>query len=103
MGNGATRRWFLTGFGTVAAGALAACGAGGGSAGGGTNTAGQSKQPVSLTFESYSSGGQAGGQINEFENWKQALERAHQLYPWITVDSTFVGSLSPGSYDRWTA
>ena len=104
--NRTTRRAMLAtlaGLAPAGAGALAACGAGSGTAAGGAGTANQSKQPVSLTFESYSSGGQAGGQIHEFENWKQALDRAHQLYPWITVDSTFVGSLSPGSYDRWTA
>src|SRR5438034_1233610 len=99
-----TRRTLLAGFTALGAAALAACGAGGNATGGGaTDTTNKAKQPVSLTFESYSSGGQAGGQINEFDNWKQALDRAHQKYPWITVDSTFVGSLTPGSYDRWTA
>src|SRR6266542_3337251 len=95
-----TRRWVLGGFATLAASGLAACSGQGSSSSTDTSKA---KQPVSLTFESYSSGGQQGGQINEFENWKQALDRAHQKYPWITVDSTFVGSLTPGSYDRWTA
>src|SRR4051812_4025261 len=103
MGDRPTRRWLLTGLATLGGAALAACGAGGGGGGGTTDTTNKNKQPVTLTFESYSSGGQAGGQINEFENWKQALDRAHQKYPWITVDSTFVGSLTPGSYDRWTA
>jgi len=98
-----TRRTLLAGFTTFGTAALAACGAGGGGGAGGTTDTTKSKQPVSLTFESYASGGQAGGQINEFDNWKQALDRAHQKYPWITVDATFVGSLTPGSYDRWTA
>ena len=106
----ATRRWMLGSFGaTAAAGVLAACGAATGSSGGTTGSAAQGNSatkthaPVTLTFESYSSGGQAGGQINEFENWKQTFERAKQKYPWITVESTFVGGMSPGSYDRWTA
>src|SRR5436190_9284431 len=98
-----TRRTLLAGFTTFGTAALAACGAGGGGGAGGTTDTTKSKQPVSLTFESYASGGQAGGQINEFDNWKQALDRAHQKYPWITVDATFVGNLTPGNYDRWTA
>jgi multiple sugar transport system substrate-binding protein len=99
MGMRPTRRWALGTFAAGAAGGLAAC-AGGGAA---APAATRSNQPVTLTFESYSSGGQAGGQINEFENWKQTFDRAKAQYPWITVDSTFVGSLTPGSYDRWTA
>jgi multiple sugar transport system substrate-binding protein len=100
-----SRRALIGSASALAAGILVACGASGGAGatGGGGSTANQSKQPVSLTFESYASGGSAGGQINEFENWKQALDRGHQKYPWITVDATFVGNLTPGSYDRWTA
>jgi multiple sugar transport system substrate-binding protein len=96
-----TRRWILGALGTSAAGTLAACGRGA-AAPGAAEPSTKARQPVTLTFESYSSGGSAGGQINEFENWKQALQRAHEKYPWITIEPTFIGGMTPGAYDRWT-
>lgn len=95
-----TRRGVLAGLSAgLGAGSLAACGASDASPGGQVS---RTKEPVKLTFESYSGGGMAGGQISEFDNWKAALERAQEKYPHITIEPTYIRGMNPGSYDRWT-
>jgi len=96
------RRWLGEATSALGAGVLAACGVGGATSGGTTDSAAKNRQPVTLIFESYSSGGGSGGSQGEFGNWEQALARAKEKYPHISYEASFIGSLTPGSYDRWT-
>ncbi|HXI16245.1 MAG TPA: extracellular solute-binding protein, partial [Chloroflexota bacterium] len=96
------RRWLGGAAGAMGAGVLAACGAGRTTSGGTTDTATKNRQPVTLIFESYSSGGGSGGSQGEFGNWEQALTRAREKYSHLSFEAAFIGGQTPGAYDRWT-
>jgi ABC-type glycerol-3-phosphate transport system substrate-binding protein len=97
-----SRRALFAAAGVLVSGPLAAaCGAGGGA--GDAGSKGAAKQPVKMVFESYSSGGGSGGSQGEFGNWEQVLARTKEKYPHLSFEATFIGGMSPGSYDRWTS
>ena len=96
-----SRRALVGGGVALVGGALvAACGADGGASD--SPGKGQAKQPVTLIFESYSSGGGSGGSQGEFGNWEQALARTKEKHPHLSFEAAFIGGQTPGSYDRWT-
>ncbi|HEX2184832.1 MAG TPA: extracellular solute-binding protein [Chloroflexota bacterium] len=103
MAEAASRRKVLGWLATAAAGVVGACAPRGtGTTDSGPAGTSSSRQPVTLLFESYSSGGGSGGSQGEFGNWEQALARAKEKYPHLSFEAAFIGGQTPGAYDRWT-